>query len=626
MSNETDLDELSILKNGYERFLSSPGDLANCENAIITVRRAQQIITQKKNKIKVSLSQEQILNQTNRYPSSMMKRSQSTNIQKTLASSNSIVRSNRVNLIRPSLIPVKIKDQSKLRALTLSPNQKSPDSSQDASKYRSFRKMSAPIERRNYVSHQESTLSSLPLTMTQSLDLRNDHDDRLDLLDKFKCRICFNIIRNSRVLNCLHTFCMECLYSIENSIQPKTTPNKLNPNARSNSFEKTEMNCSHEFKESDRQLMSSSMSNKPIRKPFSTTLKKRSVELKQQQKTKSVPQQKRPPSLITEKGRVSLKCPLCLLRTEIPIGGVSRVPKNFLLERQLQDEIYKICLKNENCNQCYDEIKAHAYCLNCDINLCNVCQGVHMRQRWTSKHMVISLPDIKKEKHQGLQTSLKCFVHPTQDLKLYCINCNIVACQNCTILLHKGHKFESIERAKQHIIKKFSESVEQNQRYHDFVNESISKLNGAIVKINDKAEIVKMEIEIFFKDYIEAIEGHKESLLQQIIKAKESKSFSVMDQQEYLEKRVLETKQANQFAKNLLENGSDIEILTFIGVLQNRFEFCQTPRIRSEPKISNSFQFLRDIRAPITSQQNNIPVYGVLSIEDITAMKSLLPC
>lgn len=77
-----------------------------------------------------------------------------------------------------------------------------------------------------------------------------------------------------------------------------------------------------------------------------------------------------------------------------------------------------------------------------------------------------------------------------------------------------------------------------------------------------------------------------------------------------------EAKQANQFAVNLLENGNDVEILTFIGVLQNRFDFCQKTKIPAEPIVSDSFQFIRDARAPIVPQQNNIPIYGVLSTQD----------
>lgn len=279
MSDETDLDELSIIKRGYERFLSSPGDLGNCENAIITVRRQQQITTHfgplsTKNKIKVSLSQEQILNQTNRYPQNM-KRSQSTNIQKTILTSGGVLR----NSIRPSLIPVKIRELPKLRALTLTPN--SDHTNSDLPKYRSVRKMSAPFERRNYVSRQESTLSSLPIPMTQSLDPNlhsgKMHSDRRDL-DKFKCGICLNILCDSRVLDCLHTFCLECLYTIESINTPKTTPSKLNPSLRSNSFEykdERSSNCSDESKESERKMSKSvaSSTSKPIRRTYSAASK-----------------------------------------------------------------------------------------------------------------------------------------------------------------------------------------------------------------------------------------------------------------------------------------------------------------------------------------------------------------
>lgn len=69
---------------------------------------------------------------------------------------------------------------------------------------------------------------------------------------------------------------------------------------------------------------------------------------------------KRPLSSITEKSRVSLKCPICSVRTEIPIGGVSRVPKNYLLERQLQnaiDEKQTQSSANQYCSQCYGEIE-----------------------------------------------------------------------------------------------------------------------------------------------------------------------------------------------------------------------------------------------------------------------------
>lgn len=94
-------------------------------------------------------------------------------------------------------------------------------------------------------------------------------------------------------------------------------------------------------------------------------------------------------------------------------------------------------------------------------------------------------------------------------------------------------------------------------------------------------------------------------------------SLSILEQQEYLKKRANEAEQANLFAENLLLNGNDVEILSFIGVLKNRFEYCQKTKIPNEPKISDTFQFRRDVRAPTTQHHRNIPIYGFLATDDL---------
>lgn len=73
---------------------------------------------------------------------------------------------------------------------------------------------------------------------------------------------------------------------------------------------------------------------------------------------------KRRYSTVTEKSRTIFKCPICVHRTEIAIGGVTRVPKNFLLERQLQDELNH--RENQNladkfCSLCYEEIEVYKH-------------------------------------------------------------------------------------------------------------------------------------------------------------------------------------------------------------------------------------------------------------------------
>lgn len=99
---------------------------------------------------------------------------------------------------------------------------------------------------------------------------------------------------------------------------------------------------------------------------------------------------------------------------------------------------------------------------------------------------------LKEQNASVAKTILKCFIHPMQDLKLYCINCDQVACHNCTILLHKGHKFEPIARATKREIKEFKDSFERNQKFHEYVNDSISKLGGSMPKINANADTVQV--------------------------------------------------------------------------------------------------------------------------------------
>lgn len=410
MSNETDLDEFSILQHGYERFLSDTGDLSACEDAIITVRHQKHITTHfgpltAKNKIKLSLSQEQILNQSNRFRPSNITRSQSINFQKSSYVPpfdgplfNREFHLNRLPSLRPSFIPIKIRKQSVnlQRSITLGSNVDELNQKEFVPKYRSVRKLSAgPFDRRNYVSQDdESTLSSLPIMMAKSIAPKIQNPETSvgndsDLLSRYKCGICLNILSDCRVLDCLHTFCLECLYSIEQtspnrmasvrrSVTLKSTANKINNNCN--------MHVEDSSKENERKVSKSSraISNNPIdRDTIASALKKCAPEQPKVkakkarimqfstndvnffpnfdfhvQKSSSALQPKRLLSAVTEKYKVTLRCPICGKSTIIPIGGVSRVPKNFLLERQMNDAMEKLQAQqfpNSGCSQCYDQ-------------------------------------------------------------------------------------------------------------------------------------------------------------------------------------------------------------------------------------------------------------------------------
>lgn len=299
MADETNSDALSVVRSSYERLFNEDDDLNLCDSAIITVQRNEQITTTfgpfaTENKIKVSLSQEQMVNGVNNNFRSDIQRSQSINIQKTTILSRQYLQRDRSlnssyrSGLRTSMIPIKIREPLKICA---PPNAITGEGNQ------------SELTRGMSVTNEREILNSLSLPLTQSMDTALDSGRFLDIRDtirsslpvKYKCSICMHLLSDPRVLDCLHTFCLECLHNIENTNNIRgnvqTKPTKVNLMKHSYSRESDEVDTNsiihsestNEPKDHSRKLSKSSISslpNNPIRKIFSTPQKKRREERK----------------------------------------------------------------------------------------------------------------------------------------------------------------------------------------------------------------------------------------------------------------------------------------------------------------------------------------------------------
>lgn len=125
------------------------------------------------------------------------------------------------------------------------------------------------------------------------------------------------------------------------------------------------------------------------------------------------------------------------------------------------------------------------------------------------------------------------------------------------------------------------------------------------------------DVEVFLSEYFKALEIHRKTLLTQISRAKEAKIVSIKDQQIDLSKRASDADAVIKFTDELLSSGSEIEILSFVGILLRRFEYCQNSKIPLDPKTSDTLKFLPEVRAPIAKSENNliIPLYGIITTQ-----------
>lgn len=288
--SEVDLNEFHIDQSGYQRFFNDIDNLDEFDNAIITVRREEQITAQftphnSKSKIKISLSQEQIVNRLNGLRPEIT-RSQSINIKHSCEFPKNPPRSvlSRQNSLKPSMIPIKLKESSGQLAKQLDTAVPQPPGSMIP------RKLSVSTDKRQFNSQQELKGNASVLSMTHSMDrafeMRRLSEARHNLSERFKCSFCLNIVNDPRVLDCLHTFCLECLYGIENTNQTKTIPNKTHITTNNEAIDgdgASNHSNSNNTKETTRRLTKLSMvanSANPIKKIFFSMPRKRTDDRK----------------------------------------------------------------------------------------------------------------------------------------------------------------------------------------------------------------------------------------------------------------------------------------------------------------------------------------------------------
>lgn len=343
-----------------------------------------------------------------------------------------------------------------------------------------------------------------------------------------------------------------------------------------------------------------------------------------------------------------IQCQQCGAISSVPLGGLNRLPCNYVAKRRVKEALIRLGRDLHStvwCALCFNDTAAIACCLICNLNLCTFCKEAHSRQRSTSAHDVRYLNDLRTNYQQSEQEltaavsggttssdhqhnssmmsrsggrTMKCSIHPTHDLKLFCVTCLQVACSNCTILLHRGHKCEPIVKAAKVYGKIVRTSLDRTRPLIDYAGDAIAKLNGHARRVNQRADCVQSDVDRFLGEYVAALDVHQRTLHTQIGRAREAKLQTIREQQADLQRRCADARTAIQFSDDLLEaaGNNGAEVLPFVGVLLKRFEQCQRARAHFDPQLNEqSLAFRAEIRAPTTQEQHNIPLFGIITTQ-----------
>ncbi|XP_077994390.1 E3 ubiquitin-protein ligase TRIM45-like [Glandiceps talaboti] len=150
-----------------------------------------------------------------------------------------------------------------------------------------------------------------------------------------------------------------------------------------------------------------------------------------------------------------LECSFCRRQYVVPNGRVDDlVTDNFFLNELVTQfkEYNEETVKLKKCEAC-DEGETISRCIECAINLCELCARAHSKLPLTNSHQLMALDKYQQASASGDATSVQspiyCPKHGNHTLQYYCDTCDVALCLECTVIDHRApeHKHQYLKDA-----------------------------------------------------------------------------------------------------------------------------------------------------------------------------------
>ena len=259
-------------------------------------------------------------------------------------------------------------------------------------------------------------------------------------------------------------------------------------------------------------------------------------------------------------------CPECRKEATVPPEGVKDFDNNFFITRMLDEFVLQQKIESEEdvtCDDCTREDPVEAYCSDCNLFLCSVCNAYHRRSTRSQGHNILSFTEVKSSKKNiPLKSNPKvpmCRDH-SMELSFYCETCNQLVCVYCTMKDHVGHNHDTVKKKAiepKKAIKNVTASLERIIRN---LSDTCNNLDRVEKSIRAQGVDLANKIDQYYNKLVHKLTEQKELLKQQLHEIVSQKQKAVRMQLEEVEVAQVEASNIKEL-KDTLENGSDQETL-----------------------------------------------------------------
>ena len=304
-------------------------------------------------------------------------------------------------------------------------------------------------------------------------------------------------------------------------------------------------------------------------------------------------------------------CPECRKEAIVPAGGAKDLPNNFFINRMVDELVLKRKVEGEEevkCDECDEDEPVVAYCPECNMFFCQVCNESHKRSKRFRGHGIIPLAELRSNKDTELQAKVK--IPPCKDhnyeLNHYCETCDKLVCLYCTVKGHNGHNHDTVNNmATKHRneLREMTAPVDGMIRDLSEAHDNIDKMGK---KIRQQGDEVDKKIDQHYDELVKKLMKQKEQMKQQahdVVSQKEKALRAQLGEVEYAQAEVLSMKEL----KDAIEKSSDQEALSAKKQVIDRMQQItgKFNKLNTDPVQSATMEFV--------PSKESFPQFGQLS-------------
>ena len=274
-----------------------------------------------------------------------------------------------------------------------------------------------------------------------------------------------------------------------------------------------------------------------------------------------------------------ISCPECRKETTLPEGGVEELKTAFFINRfkskvsALERVHGKVEVKCEECTDSGD--RAEAFCRQCAVFICGECVKQHKRMKSFVSHEVVSLEDLKEGRAREIAVkeppSKKCHIHE-EPLGIYCFDCSSLLCRDCTVTIHKEHKFEFSKVAAPITKKKLLEDLNPLREVTANMSSAIEVLQTTKQEVEAQGDSVTKTIHTSFNELQQILEKHKQQLLTEAASKVQEKMDKLLVQEKNLSLANAEVQSILDYTERFVGHCSDNEVVSMHAEIRRRIE------------------------------------------------------